>query len=84
MNNAVREVGGALGVALLASVFAAHGGYQTPTAFTDGLTPALWVGVACLLGGAIAAAACRPSANRAQARLDSESASPARPRHVRQ
>ncbi len=84
VNNAVREVGGALGVALLASVFAAHGGYQTPTAFTDGLTPALWVGVACLLGGAIAAAACRPSANRAQARLDSESASPARPRHVRQ
>lgn len=54
VNNSVREVGGALGVALLASVFAANGDYLPPQAFTDGLTPALWVGVASLLAAAVA------------------------------
>src|SRR5918994_3845627 len=48
-NNAIREVGGVLGVAVLASVFARTGGYGTPEAFTDGLVPALWAGAA---GGA--------------------------------
>ncbi|MFJ3837081.1 DHA2 family efflux MFS transporter permease subunit [Streptomyces sp. NPDC054904] len=43
-NNALREVGGALGVAVLASVFSAQGGYETPQAFTDGTVPALWIG----------------------------------------
>ncbi|MDT0267727.1 MFS transporter [Streptomyces sp. DSM 44915] len=51
VNNALREVGGALGVAVLASIFAGQGGYETPRAFTDGLVPALWVGTA-LLGAA--------------------------------
>lgn len=68
VNNAIREVGGALGVAVLASVFAARGGYETPTAFTDGLTPALWLGAVCLLGAAIAAAASRPPVSRTQPR----------------
>ena len=36
--NAIREVGGTLGVAVLASVFAANGSYASPQAFTDGLT----------------------------------------------
>ena len=49
VNNALREVGGALGVAVLASIFASQGGYETPRTFTDGLTPALWVGTALLL-----------------------------------
>ncbi|MEO3754785.1 DHA2 family efflux MFS transporter permease subunit [Streptomyces sp. B6B3] len=49
VNNALREVGGALGVAVLASVFTAQGGYETPQAFTDGLVPALWVGVVALV-----------------------------------
>jgi EmrB/QacA subfamily drug resistance transporter len=48
VNNSLREVGGAFGVALLASVFAARGGYETPVAFTDGLVPALWLGAAAL------------------------------------
>ncbi len=52
VNNALREVGGALGVAVLASVFTAQGGYETPQAFTDGLVPALWVGVIALLAAA--------------------------------
>src|SRR5688500_240412 len=46
--NAIREVGGTLGVAVLASVFAANGSYASPQAFTDGLTSAAWVGAAVL------------------------------------
>ncbi|MFD9166896.1 DHA2 family efflux MFS transporter permease subunit [Streptomyces sp. NPDC059558] len=51
-NNALRELGGALGVAVLASVFSAQGGYESPQAFTDGTVPALWIGA-----GAVAVAA---------------------------
>ncbi|MGW8503279.1 MFS transporter [Streptomyces sp. CLCI03] len=47
-NNALREVGGALGVAVLASVFSAQGGYESPQAFTDGTIPALWIGAAAV------------------------------------
>ncbi|MFJ8160539.1 MFS transporter [Streptomyces sp. NPDC096136] len=47
-NNALREVGGALGVAVLASVFSSRGGYETPQAFTDGTVPALWIGAAAV------------------------------------
>jgi EmrB/QacA subfamily drug resistance transporter len=43
-NNAIREVGGVFGVAVLASVFAHYGGYGTPQTFVDGLSPAIWVG----------------------------------------
>jgi MFS family permease len=52
-NNAIREIGGVLGVAVLASVFTAHGGYASPHMFVSGLRPALWVGVAVLAGGAL-------------------------------
>lgn len=41
---ATREVGAALGVALLASIFSANGGYASPRDFVDGLVPAMWVG----------------------------------------
>ncbi|MFI1398771.1 DHA2 family efflux MFS transporter permease subunit [Streptomyces sp. NPDC020681] len=51
-NNALREVGGALGIAILGAVFAAQGGYETPDAFTEGTVPALWIGA-----GAVALAA---------------------------
>ena len=44
-----------LGVAVLASVFSASGGYTSPQAFVDGLVPALWVGAAVLLAGALVA-----------------------------
>jgi predicted MFS family arabinose efflux permease len=43
-NNAIREVGGVLGVAVLASIFARTGGYESPATFNNGLVPALWVG----------------------------------------
>lgn len=55
-NNALREVGGALGVAMLASVFSSQGGYESPVAFVAGLEPALWVGAAVVGLGAVAAA----------------------------
>ncbi|WP_328397645.1 DHA2 family efflux MFS transporter permease subunit [Streptomyces sp. NBC_00390] len=51
-NNALREVGGALGIAVLGAVFAAQGGYTSADAFTDGTVPALWIGA-----GAVALAA---------------------------
>ncbi len=52
-NNAIREVGGVLGVAVLATVFTGSGGYASPQAFLDGLIPAIWVGVAVLGAGAL-------------------------------
>lgn len=52
--NAIREIGGVLGVAVLASVFSAHGGYSSPGAFVAGLRPGLLVAVAVLGAGALA------------------------------
>jgi MFS family permease len=52
-NNAIRELGGVLGVSVLATVFTSHGGYTSPQAFVDGLTPAMWVGTAVLGVGAL-------------------------------
>ena len=42
--NALRELGGVFGVAVLASVFAAHGSYLSPEAFADGMRAAVAVG----------------------------------------
>ncbi len=56
-NNAIREVGGVLGVAVLASVFTGSGGYASPHAFIAGLRPAMWVAVAVLALGALVVAA---------------------------
>jgi EmrB/QacA subfamily drug resistance transporter len=51
--NAIRELGGVLGVAVLATVFTSHGGYGSPQAFVNGLVPAMWVGTAVLAVGAL-------------------------------
>src|SRR4051795_4586295 len=53
--NAIREVGGVLGIAVLASVFSANGSYASPAAFTAGMTSAIWVGAAVLAVGALVA-----------------------------
>jgi EmrB/QacA subfamily drug resistance transporter len=53
--NAIRELGGVLGVAVLAAVFTGAGGFETPQAFVDGLVPALWVGAAVLVAGGLVA-----------------------------
>ena len=34
--NAIRELGGVLGVSVLATVFTSHGGYASPQAFVTG------------------------------------------------
>ncbi|HTX70420.1 MAG TPA: DHA2 family efflux MFS transporter permease subunit [Thermoleophilia bacterium] len=55
VNNTIREVGGVFGVAVLASVFSAVGGYLSPQSFVSGLTAAVWVGaVAVALAGVAA------------------------------
>ncbi|HEY2508914.1 MAG TPA: DHA2 family efflux MFS transporter permease subunit [Streptosporangiaceae bacterium] len=53
-NNAIRELGGVLGIAVLGAVFSAHGSYLSGSAFVSGLAPAVWVGAAAV---AVAAAA---------------------------
>jgi EmrB/QacA subfamily drug resistance transporter len=52
--NAIRETGGVLGVAVLASVFTGAGGYGSAQAFVDGVVPAMWIAVAVLSLGALA------------------------------
>jgi EmrB/QacA subfamily drug resistance transporter len=65
-NNAIRELGGVLGVSVLATVFTGSGSYGSPQAFVNGMTPALWVGVVVLAAGALLALAL-PFSTRAAA-----------------
>jgi EmrB/QacA subfamily drug resistance transporter len=51
--NAIRETGGVVGVAILATVFASSGSYVSPQEFTDGLRAAIPVGGAVLAVGAL-------------------------------
>jgi MFS family permease len=53
--NAIRELGGVFGVAVLASIWSQYGSYRTGASFVDGMTPAIWVGAAVVLLGAVAA-----------------------------
>ena len=53
--NAIRELGGVFGVAVLVSVFAHAGGYSTPETFTNGTSTAVWIGGAVVALGAVAA-----------------------------
>ncbi|MBV9802253.1 MAG: MFS transporter [Solirubrobacterales bacterium] len=64
--NALRELGGVLGIAILGTVFTSHGSYASPHAYVSGLVPALWVGAAVLAGGALIAAVL-PFSTRASA-----------------
>ncbi len=64
--NALRELGGVLGIAILGTVFTSHGSYTAPQAYINGLVPALWVGAAVLAAGALIAAAL-PFSTRASA-----------------
>jgi EmrB/QacA subfamily drug resistance transporter len=65
-NNAIRELGGVFGVAVLASVFAHQGGYSSGRAFVDGMTPAVWIGAAVVMLGALAAFAITHRVRRNQ------------------
>ena len=54
-NNAIRELGGVFGIAVLGSVFSARGGYASAASFVAGLTPAVWAGAAGVAVAAVAA-----------------------------
>ena len=54
-NNAIRELGGVFGVAVLASIFAGYGGYGSGQSFVNGLGPAVWVGAILVAVGAVVA-----------------------------
>ena len=64
--NAIRELGGVLGISVLSTVFASHGSYASPQDYVNGLVPAVWVGAAVLAAGALIAAAL-PFNTRTQA-----------------
>jgi len=53
--NTIREIGGVLGVAVLATIFTGSGGFESAQAYVDGLIPAVWVGAAVLAVGAVVA-----------------------------
>jgi EmrB/QacA subfamily drug resistance transporter len=65
--NAIRELGGVFGVAVLASLFAHGGGYRSPQSFVDGTTTAVYLGGAVVLLGALAAALIRRRPHEAAA-----------------
>jgi EmrB/QacA subfamily drug resistance transporter len=52
--NTLRQLGGAMGIAILAAVFAGSGGYQSAAAFSHGFGPAIGVAAVMSLGGALA------------------------------
>jgi EmrB/QacA subfamily drug resistance transporter len=55
--SALRQLGGAFGVAVLAAVFAGRGGYGSAQAFSDGFAPAVGVAAALSLSCALLALA---------------------------
>jgi len=57
--NAIRELGGVFGVAVLAAVFAHAGGYGTPETFASGTSTAVWIGGAVVALGAVASGLIR-------------------------
>jgi MFS family permease len=54
-NNAIRELGGVFGVAVLATIFSSYGSYASPRDFTDGVIPPTWLGAVVLGLGALLA-----------------------------
>src|SRR3954464_8888418 len=65
-NNAIREVGGVFGVAVMSTIFAGAGSFASPQAFVDGFTPALWLGAVVVGTGAVVGLAL-PRRRRAEA-----------------
>ncbi len=72
-NNAIREIGGVFGVAVLASIFAHVGGYESGPSFVHGTTTAVYVGGVLVALGALAAALIPDHSPRAEViALDAE------------
>ncbi|GIG55023.1 MFS transporter [Demequina activiva] len=68
-NSTMREIGVALGIAVLAAVFTASGGEFTPTGYTDAASDAVFVGAAAL---AVATVVGLFLPSRAQARATAQ------------
>jgi hypothetical protein len=77
-NNAIRELGGVFGVAVLAAVFAHAGGYASAETFVDGMNIAVLVGAVAVGFGSLAAFAIPGRDRRSEApvglELDAEAA----------
>ena len=58
-NNAIRELGGVFGVAVLASVFAHYGGYSSGETFAHGMSVSVYVGAAVVALGSLSAFAIK-------------------------
>src|SRR5579864_1681937 len=65
--NAIRELGGVFGVAVLATVFSHAGGYRTAVTFTSGTSTAVYVGAGVVALGALAAGLIKQRPPRAEA-----------------
>ncbi|HTW97681.1 MAG TPA: hypothetical protein VMD59_02830, partial [Acidimicrobiales bacterium] len=67
VNNALRELGGVFGIAVLGAVFSGSGSYASGTSFVSGLVPAVAAGAGVVVIAALAALAMggsrRPSAS---------------------
>ncbi|MET7728737.1 DHA2 family efflux MFS transporter permease subunit [Streptomyces mirabilis] len=75
--SAMRELGAALGVAVLTSVFTHNGGYTSGQNFVDGFVPALWVGAAAMaLAAVVMLFATRPAGAQEQHSAAPDSAEP--------
>ncbi len=77
--NAIRELGGVLGIAVLATVFTSHGSYTSPAAYVNGLVPAMWVGAAVLAAGALVALVFPFSTRDSAAQQAAAEAGPGKP-----
>ncbi|MDG9727580.1 MFS transporter [Streptomyces sp. DH41] len=75
-NNALREVGGALGIAVMSSIFAAQGGYESGQSFVDGLRPAVAVGAGLVALGGISALLIPSRRRDGQAAADEHGSEP--------
>jgi EmrB/QacA subfamily drug resistance transporter len=73
-NNAIRELGGVLGISVLSTVFASHGSYASGQDYINGLIPTMWVGASVLAGGALIAAVLPFSPRSASAKVETSAA----------
>jgi EmrB/QacA subfamily drug resistance transporter len=69
VTNAIRELGGVFGVAVLSSVFSSSGSYASPQAFVDGADPAVTVGAVVVFAGALLALVALPTRRRVREAL---------------
>jgi len=78
----MRQLGGAFGVAILAAVFAAAGGYTSAAAFSDGFGPAIAAAAGLALAGAAAGLALPGRPGGAQHAPTGQVAAARQPRRV--